>query len=506
MSSVCDGKESIISKVKVFAKTDGTFIFENALTLTNSTVRFGGALIQNTDVTGSFQLNLGTTGSRLSQFNARAVSQILLDYLNGANGVSLSLSSGGAVLTDTLVNPKGLVGAANYSPNYTANTYIQKVYADSKLVGKNISGILSNPGAGQDDYVITWDNDTQTFTLSSVGAISAGSDTQVIFNSAGALTGNSEFTFGSQTLSVPNVNLGVSATIGTSRLVQAVGSQANIDLRIAPKGTGILKLEANANIHLGSNSINNSLINIQALSSSAASDIGVEAKGTDATVFIGGANHAGGYRRLAAKSSATNAYLLLQGQGTGGVAVGTSNNSDLELGTTLWTGTVRTIFAKSSASNVDLAIAPQGINRKVLIGSSNIAHTAPIIEPQSSNANCDLVLQGKGTGVVIINGIGYKLLQIGDWNMDSAPFTTVTHGVTNWKTIKVLGVTVRDDTDNFYYPLDYFNSGSNDVDGGPGGISSTTISLFRKASGVFDSPNFDSTGYNRGEVLISFTI
>jgi hypothetical protein len=496
MSSVCDGKDTIISKVKVFAKAENTFIFQNALTQNGVNVEFGGALIKNTDVTGGYQLNLGTTLSRLTQLNLRGSNQVLLDYTNGGQGVSLLLNASGLIVSDTLTNPKGLTGAADYSANYTALSYIQKGYADGKLLGKNISATLQNPTNSEDGFVMVWDDGNQEFTLISVGSISAGADTQVIYNDGGALVGIAGFTFNKTTkkLTVTDIDFGVdTVTAGTERVVEAKGSSGGIGIRFITKGVNPLALETNV-LEVGT--AVKPFFGITQLAPVANSGFFLEGKGEDAVIWIGGSLFAGGYRRLQAQSSASNARLLLQGWGTSGVAIGNADNSDLELGTVLWTGTKRTLFALSSEANVDLALAPKGVNRKVLIGSSTIANTAPIIEPDSSNANCDLILQGKGTGVVYVNGIGHAILQIGDWNMFSDGTKLVPHGLgANWQKVRTITVLIRRDDDIEYRML----SGEQNIN-----LDSTNIGIGRSGTSTYAvSPNYQSLSFNRGWIYLT---
>jgi hypothetical protein len=107
--------------------------------------------------------------------------------------------------------------------------------------------------------------------------------------------------------------------------------------------------------------------------------------------------------------------------------------------------------------------------------------------------------------VSVSGALTFLVIEIGDWNMDSAGTVTVNHGVADFKKIRSVDCIIRDDTDNFYYPIDFFDTGTETVQGGKLGISSTQISLARKTGGVFDSGSFDSTSFNRGWITISYT-
>lgn len=95
-----------------------------------------------------------------------------------------------------------------------------------------------------------------------------------------------------------------------------------------------------------------------------------------------------------------------------------------------------------------------------------------------------------------------KVVNIGDWNMDSTSSVSVAHGV-DWTKIRSISCIIRNDANSNGFPLNYHDGTDNDS-GGVGGIDSTNITLLRKTGGSFDNANFDSTGYNRGYVTITY--
>lgn len=98
-----------------------------------------------------------------------------------------------------------------------------------------------------------------------------------------------------------------------------------------------------------------------------------------------------------------------------------------------------------------------------------------------------------------------KVLNLGDWNMDSTDTLTVTHSVTDYKKIRSMSVIIRDDADSAYANLEGFRSGVYSApDGGITDIGSTTITLFRTAGQTFDGANYNATGYNRGYMTIVY--
>lgn len=101
------------------------------------------------------------------------------------------------------------------------------------------------------------------------------------------------------------------------------------------------------------------------------------------------------------------------------------------------------------------------------------------------------------------------VIEIGDWNMDSAATKVVNvnsyvAGILNsGKVIKVTAM-IKSDTANRLDPLDLF-SGSEVMAGGIAEVwtdGSNYIGLRRLTGGFFDNTNYDSTSYNRGFVII----
>lgn len=95
-----------------------------------------------------------------------------------------------------------------------------------------------------------------------------------------------------------------------------------------------------------------------------------------------------------------------------------------------------------------------------------------------------------------------KVINIGDWNMDSTANVNVAHGLTQ-STIRNVQVLIRDDTDGIYEPLNTaYSSGSS---AGYFLAGSANINLYRLTSGHFDNPAYDATSFNRGWITIWYT-
>lgn len=106
-----------------------------------------------------------------------------------------------------------------------------------------------------------------------------------------------------------------------------------------------------------------------------------------------------------------------------------------------------------------------------------------------------IIETGSGAGVM-----RFKIVEIGDWNMDTYGECNVPHGLTYSKIMSVK-ITIRNDSDTIRYLLE---GGSATGQSGYYHINSTNISMTRVTGGVFDSTTFDSTSFNRGFITIGY--
>ncbi len=103
-----------------------------------------------------------------------------------------------------------------------------------------------------------------------------------------------------------------------------------------------------------------------------------------------------------------------------------------------------------------------------------------------------------------------KVIEIGDWNMDSTPSVNVAHGLSDQSKIRSVSVLIRSDSGGNTSIIS--NSCVNDITGIGGSQeawvyyanTSTNIGLARRTGGIFDGPSYDSTSYNRGWVTIQY--
>jgi hypothetical protein len=93
-----------------------------------------------------------------------------------------------------------------------------------------------------------------------------------------------------------------------------------------------------------------------------------------------------------------------------------------------------------------------------------------------------------------VSGVQVKIIDIGDWNMDTTGNVNINHGLT-LANIRSVSITIRRDDDALYFPIDSDGAGDWDVD-------ATQVNITRVAASFFDGANFDSTSFNRGWITI----
>ena len=127
-----------------------------------------------------------------------------------------------------------------------------------------------------------------------------------------------------------------------------------------------------------------------------------------------------------------------------------------------------------------------------------VAVTGDIVAESGYGSFSDGIIAGGTTPLKM------KVLDIGDWNMDTTLFAYIYHGIGDYSKIRQVSVLIKDDGDTYSYPLDYPFSGSlqHGQGGGIANIDDSRILLTRLTGEFFDSINFDSTSYNRGWVTI----
>jgi len=91
------------------------------------------------------------------------------------------------------------------------------------------------------------------------------------------------------------------------------------------------------------------------------------------------------------------------------------------------------------------------------------------------------------------------IVNIGDWDMDTAGSITVAHGLTASK-IRDVSVLIINDASTDFRALDSCDSSG--VGNGITSFDSTDVVLIRVAGGAFDGIDHNATSFNRGYITI----
>lgn len=145
--------------------------------------------------------------------------------------------------------------------------------------------------------------------------------------------------------------------------------------------------------------------------------------------------------------------------------------------------TIDTINEKTTDNGIDI----EGVHLE-----NNVVYTDKIQELTS----------GVGVGIETIDGsiLRTKIINIGDWNMDTTNFVDVLHKLTMSK-IRDIKIIIRDDYDDLYLPINWYDN-FNSIIVGTYNIQATVINITRIDSAVFDSEDYNATSFNRGWITI----
>ena len=141
-------------------------------------------------------------------------------------------------------------------------------------------------------------------------------------------------------------------------------------------------------------------------------------------------------------------------------------------------------------------------NNMVYVPSLNI-DTTPTT---TTDTTPTFLTRNETTGVIekYQKTIYTKEMDIGDWNMDTTISVSTSLGTITPQNIYSINVMIRNDANNQFNPLDSV-MGVAGV-GGAVYINGTTLYLSRTTSGPFDNTNYNSTSYNRGKIIIHYSL
>jgi len=93
-----------------------------------------------------------------------------------------------------------------------------------------------------------------------------------------------------------------------------------------------------------------------------------------------------------------------------------------------------------------------------------------------------------------------KIVNIGDWNMVSTEYIAVAHGLNISKIVGVSAIIIGDSVATLH-PVVYVQSFDAQT---RMYVSETNLIIYRLTGGYFDSPGFDSVGFNRGFFIVDY--
>lgn len=165
--------------------------------------------------------------------------------------------------------------------------------------------------------------------------------------------------------------------------------------------------------------------------------------------------------------------------------------------------TVDGIHANAIATENNLF--PLGANKNLSLPTptSGVHHTINGVEiatVDSTVANSITATQLSDS----TNIINIKIIDIGDWNMDSDSIIQFPHGLGSGK-IRNISVSIRQDSpSNAVVDINYFDH--NTPGTSPQGITwnDTYITIYRSTGANFDNTAYDSTSYNRGWATVTY--
>jgi len=99
--------------------------------------------------------------------------------------------------------------------------------------------------------------------------------------------------------------------------------------------------------------------------------------------------------------------------------------------------------------------------------------------------------------------VKFKVVNIGDWDMDSTTFVEVLHGIVDYTKIRSAFIMILPDA-GFVSTTTLFGGNNSESGTGISYFNATAIRLSRAAGGIFDNINYNQTSYNRGFVTIGY--
>ncbi len=96
-----------------------------------------------------------------------------------------------------------------------------------------------------------------------------------------------------------------------------------------------------------------------------------------------------------------------------------------------------------------------------------------------------------------------KIIEIGDWDMDTTATISVTHLV-DYTKIRSVSIVIKNDAATSLFNINSFTAGVSN--GAFQSIDGTNVNLERTTGGLFDSTDYNSTSFNRGFITIQYEV
>lgn len=451
------------------------------------------------------------------------------------------VGGGGGDISGTLTAPFIPVASATHtlinSPYFFSNTTRLTATPDGLVSPFNLGASVAGAPSNTTNADLWYDNSAGV-----IGMRAGGTNLNVLggnltsgrvpySNGVGSLTDNANFRFtsggGTQTLTVDgtaaNVTLnGTSSTLtvadaSNSTTIQSAGLTANHQYSITT-GNGAYNLaltaQGSGNINLTSGATGT----IQSLSrhtftptatlpglniGSYAGDPSTKANGDmwyNSTANLYRSYIGGSMTNFIMGGVATN--QITYGSGSP-ISVGITSeaaftyNASTDL-LTVPNATVSTTFKSPNVTQAGtILLNNTSASRTVSLTTNGAVYGA---DYSASYNNRSLV--DKEYVATVLGSLKVKIVNIGDWDMDGTANVGVAHGLADFKQIRAVQVTIRDDADAVYSNAEYYNTVTLQPNGGVTNWTTTNVYIYRLAAGAFDNTSYDATSFNRGFITI----
>jgi hypothetical protein len=141
--------------------------------------------------------------------------------------------------------------------------------------------------------------------------------------------------------------------------------------------------------------------------------------------------------------------------------------------------------------------------------SISIATTLTVATSATATFNTSLIASGGITENSVI--LKRKIINIGDWNMDSTSLVNISHGLDSTKIRSFSAIVRQDSPSNTILDIrTAIDSLGNEAASPAGDIyltgTATAFTITRRSSYYFDTNNFDQTSYNRGWIFVQYEV